>query len=211
MEDNECLVEFRFDKQEIYDLVNVLQLPEVFICNNGMVVDSVAALCICLKRFVYLCRYVDLVPRFGRSVPLLCMISNLVTDHIYERFSNLLTNLDQPWLSPHNLKMYADAIHVKGAALDNCWGFIDGKFQSVTAPNALIASLYGPVEGRTHDSGMLATYGMLQQHSFAPDGQALCIYGRVFNWFFCLLQVINFYAKMRDKATRSPKPFSFLL
>ena len=46
MEDNECLVKFRFDKQEIYELVNVLQLPEVFTCNNGMVVDSVEALCI---------------------------------------------------------------------------------------------------------------------------------------------------------------------
>ena len=54
------------------------------------------------------------------------------------------------------------------------------KFQSVTAPNGLIAYLYGPVEGRSHDNGMLAMSGLLQQleqHSFAPDGQALCIYG----------------------------------
>ena len=36
------------------------------------------------------------------------------------------------------------------------------KFQSVVAPNGLIASLVGPVEGRRHDSGMLADSGLLQ-------------------------------------------------
>ena len=43
------------------------------------------------------------------------------------------------------------------------------KFQSVVAPNGLIANLYGPVEGKRHDSGMLGDSGLLgklQQHSF---------------------------------------------
>ena len=51
------------------------------------------------------------------------------------------------------------------------------KFQSVVAPNGLLANLYGPVEGRRHDSALLAMSGLLpqlEQHSFAPDGQALC-------------------------------------
>ena len=53
------------------------------------------------------------------------------------------------------------------------------KFQSVVAPNGLIASLFGPVEGRRHDSGMLIDSGLLQelsQYSFAPDGTPLCVY-----------------------------------
>lgn len=94
-------------------------------------------------------------------------------------------------------------IHTKGAALQNCWGFVDRtvrpvcrpgenqrvlfnghkrihaiKFQSVAAPNGLIANLYGPVEGRKHDSGMLADsrlLNLLQRHSFSPTGQPLCI------------------------------------
>ena len=44
----------------------------------------------------------------------------------------------------------------------------------------MIANLFGPVEGRRHDSRKLAMSGLLdqlQQHSFSPDGQALCIYG----------------------------------
>ena len=45
------------------------------------------------------------------------------------------------------------------------------KFQSVVAPNGLIASLFGPVEGRRYDSGMLVDSGLLQElshYSFAP-------------------------------------------
>ncbi len=54
------------------------------------------------------------------------------------------------------------------------------KFQSVVAPNGLIANLYGPVEGRRHDAAMLVMSGLmdeLEQHSFDPNGAPLCIYG----------------------------------
>ena len=54
------------------------------------------------------------------------------------------------------------------------------KFQSVVAPNDLIANLFGPVEGKRHDSGTLADSGLLiqlQQHSFDTGGRPLCIYG----------------------------------
>ncbi len=133
-DDVDCPVEFRFSKQEIYDLVNVLELPEVSSCYNGTVVDSVEALCICLKRFAYRRRYVDLIPGLGSPVSHLCTVLNLVTDQIYERFSHLLTSLEQPSLSQENLQHYADAIHNKGAALDNCWGFLDGTVRSICRP-----------------------------------------------------------------------------
>ena len=54
------------------------------------------------------------------------------------------------------------------------------KFQSVVAPIGMIANLFGPVEGRRHDSALLAMSGLLnqlQERSFSPNGQALCIYG----------------------------------
>ena len=54
------------------------------------------------------------------------------------------------------------------------------KFQSVVAPNGLIASLLGPVEGRRHNSAMLVDSGLLQelsQYSFAMDGMSFCVYG----------------------------------
>ena len=79
-------------------------------------------------------------------------------------------------------------VYGQGAPLDNCWGFVDGtvrsvgrpgihqrvlynghkryhalKFQSVVAPNGLIANLYEPVEGKRHDSGMLVDSDLLNQ------------------------------------------------
>ena len=54
------------------------------------------------------------------------------------------------------------------------------QFQSAVAPNGLVASLFGPVEGRRHDSAMLVDSGLLQelsQYSFALDGISLCVYG----------------------------------
>ena len=133
------------------------------------------------------------------------MISNEIMNFIYETQHHHLRSFDQPCLSPENLQNYADVIHARGAPLSNCWGFIDGtvrpvsrpgkhqhtvynghkrihaiKFQSIVAPNGLIANLYGPVVGKRHDSGMLAESGLLgdlQQYSYSPDGQPLCIYG----------------------------------
>ena len=54
------------------------------------------------------------------------------------------------------------------------------KFQAVVTPNGLIANLFGPVEGRSHESGMLAMSVLLpqlEQMSFSATGQALCLYG----------------------------------
>ena len=54
------------------------------------------------------------------------------------------------------------------------------KFQSIVAPNGLIANLFGPVEGCRHDSAMLAmsqTYPQMQQFSRDQNGRPMCIYG----------------------------------
>ena len=170
-----------------------------------MNVDREEAFCIFLKRFAYPCRYVDLIPRFARPEPQLCMISNAVMHSIYTSWRHLLLDLNQPWLSRPHLQTFTEVIKEKGAALQNCWGFIDGtvrpisrpgrnqrvmynghkkvhsiKFQSIATPNGLIANLYGPVEGKRHDSAMLAqsqVLNQLQRFSFNPHGDILCVYG----------------------------------
>ena len=135
------------------------------------------------------CRYQDLMLRFGQTaVPQLCMISNQVQNIIYKKWGFLIRNINQRWLSRRNLELFAEVIHTKGAPLDNCQGFLDGttrhvchpgqnqrllynghkhyhsiKFQSAVAPNGLIAHLFGPVEGKRHDSGMLADSSLLNQ------------------------------------------------
>ena len=133
------------------------------------------------------------------------MICNASMNFLYDNWRHLLQSFNQNWLSPHNLQQYSDAVHICGAPLENCWGFVDGtvrrvcrpgvnqrvlynghkkvhaiKFQSVATPNGLVANLYGPIEGRRHDSTMLARSNLLpllEQHAHAPDGTVLCIYG----------------------------------
>ena len=138
-------------------------------------------------------------------IPQICLISNYIINYVYNQHHTLLEDLDQPWLSRERLKNYAAAIHSKGAALSNCSGFVDGtvcpvgrpwqnqrtlsnrhkrvhsiKFQSVIAPNGMIANLFGPVEGKRHHSGLLAISGLLpklQQYSYDVNGNPLCIHG----------------------------------
>lgn len=167
---DECRTEFRFDLNELPRLAAALRIPQRFTCSNRTVASGMEGLCILLKRFAYPNRFSDMIPRFGRCVPELCEITLEVLDFVYLTHGHLIHSLDQPWLHPAKLQEYADAVHEKGSALPNCWGFIDGtvrpicrpgknqkvlynghkrvhaiKFQSVVAANGLIANLYGPV------------------------------------------------------------------
>ncbi|CAB3979801.1 Hypothetical predicted protein [Paramuricea clavata] len=108
-------------------------------------------------------------------------------------------------MSERMLGIYCEAVHRKGAALDNCWGFVDGpvrpicrpgkyqrqvynghkrvhalKYQSVVAANGLIVHMHGPVEGKRHDARIFVESGLqeqLQLHSYDEDNRSLCIYG----------------------------------
>ena len=54
------------------------------------------------------------------------------------------------------------------------------EFQSVVSPNGLVANLYGPVDGKRHNSGMLTISTLLdalERYSVSPYGHTLCIYG----------------------------------
>ena len=203
--EDECWADFRFHKDDLYRLQNALNFVEPIITDNRLNVDPLEALCILLKRLAFPCRYSDMIPRFGRSVPDLCLIFNKALDKVHSDFGHLLTSFDQQWLSRQNLKEFADAIHAKGAPLDVCWGFIDGtlrqvarpgedqqpmysghkrhhgfKMQSISAPNGLIVNLYGPIAGSRHDSYLLSQSGLLnllERYSYAPNGQPLCVYG----------------------------------
>ena len=142
---------------------------------------------------------------FERPVDELSYIFNGMVDLIYDEHSNLLTNLNQPWLNEVNLRSFATVVSNAGSPLENCWGFIDGtvrpicrpgqnqrlvynghkrvhglKFQSVSTPNGMIANLYGPMEGKRHDAGMLRESGLmdqLEQHMTMADSTIFSLYG----------------------------------
>ncbi|CAC5396108.1 unnamed protein product [Mytilus coruscus] len=54
------------------------------------------------------------------------------------------------------------------------------KFQSIVSPNGLVANMYGPIESRRHDAGLLRESGIcgeLQTHMTTPTGDIYVIYG----------------------------------
>ncbi|XP_048587454.1 uncharacterized protein LOC116601948 [Nematostella vectensis] len=205
MNEDECIAEFRMRKQDIPIVVDALQLPATIQCSQRTICDADEALCMLLRRFCYPCRYSDLIGRFGRPVPELCMITNTLMDYIFDNHCHRISQWNYDILNPPMLQEYADAIFAKGAPLSNCFGFVDGtvrpisrpgqnqrivynghkrvhslKFQSVALPNGLIGHMYGPVEGKRHDAFMLMESNILHEvenNAFSPTGQAMCMYG----------------------------------
>ena len=165
----ECLANFRVRKEDIPLLVEVLGIPDKITCPQRSICFGVEALCILLKRLAYPCRYSDMIQYFGRPVPELCMIANTMPDWIFDNHGHRIYWNDNI-LNAQALEVYAEAIHMKGAPLANCFGFVDGtarpisrpgknqrvvynghkrvhslKFQSMALPNGLIGQMYGPV------------------------------------------------------------------
>ena len=76
-----CVAEYRFQKDDIYNLPGVLQvLDEIvcYVCYNGTKISNIEALCIFLKKYAYPWRYLDLIHGLARPVPGLCIINNFV-------------------------------------------------------------------------------------------------------------------------------------
>ena len=59
------------------------------------------------------------------------MISNEVTEWMYNVHGHRITEWNHFILSPNLLQTYAVAIH---AALDNCFGFVDGTVRPISKP-----------------------------------------------------------------------------
>ena len=100
----ECKADFRFEKNDISLLVDVLQTPDTFTCPNGTVCDSTEGLCVILKRFSYPCRLSDMISTFGRSVPELSVISNEVTEWMYNVHGHRITEWNHFIMSPNLLQ-----------------------------------------------------------------------------------------------------------
>ena len=102
------------------------------LCQQRTVFDSMEGLCMLLKRVSYPCRYSDMIPRFGRPVSVLSLITNHNLDDIYENHGHLITQWNGNILNPRVLQSYADSISRKGAPLNNCFGFVDGSVRIIS-------------------------------------------------------------------------------
>lgn len=193
-----------FTRSEVEQLVVAMDLPDPFICKNGIREDARTALAMLLRRLAYPGRIYDFYFTFGWEPSRFSRVTNAVAHYIYLRWRHLL-HFDNHRLHPGKLAEYAYVVQRKGAALHNCWGFVDGtlrrtarpsrnqrllfngwkrfhalKFHSVVTPDGLHSHLFGPVEGRRHDETLYRESNiarLLETYSYAPDGSPLCIYG----------------------------------
>lgn len=168
MDEEECKSDFRFEKDDIHYLADMLELPEKLRCSSRITVENVEGLCLVLKQMANPCQKDDLIQCFGKPMSELRIVTNKVIDYLYRVHKHRITKWNEYLLSPAHLEIYSDAISSKGASLDNCFGFIDCpvkpnnrkifngekpvyslKYQNVVLPNGMIAHTYGPLGNLT--------------------------------------------------------------
>ena len=207
LDDEKCLPRFRFTKAELKDLHRRFRLPEKMTAPCRTTWTGMEGLLVVLRRLCYPNRLGDLCEEFGRSKPVLSMIFNITLIWIHNVWGDLLTNpFDKAFFTQARLESYAAAIARRTRVDLKVISFIDGtvrpicrpsqhqrlcynghkrvhalKYQCVTVADGLIFHMYGPIEGRRHDSGVLAESGLLQQlqqHMEVPGGgRVYAIYG----------------------------------
>lgn len=189
LNERECLALFRFKKNDIEKLQDMLCIPAVITTSQRYSVSGMMGLCILLRRLSYPNRLSDIEPLFGLSSPYISTISNHVMGLIHQNKGKLLNNLNNiHWLTEQRLQIYAQSLLSKGSSIHNCWGFIDGtpraicrpsqdqqeyfsghkrfhclKYQSVVCPDGIITSLLGPFKGNRHDAGILRETNLYNQ------------------------------------------------
>ena len=114
-DESECWTKLRFERQDLDLLREKLQIPDEIVCCQRSVCEGMEGICILL----------NMVPRFDRNPTELCLIFNEVLDLIYTNRCHRLRNWDRnPFLQPGQLHRYANAIHLQGSPLENCFGFV---------------------------------------------------------------------------------------
>ena len=71
MTDDECKTEFRFYRNDVYELSEIMNLPDRIVCYNGLNMDRTEAFYIFLKRSAYPYRYVG-GSRWGLVLSVIC-------------------------------------------------------------------------------------------------------------------------------------------
>ena len=110
MNDDEFKAEFRVRQRDLPTLAQALRIPWSFQLSQRSVVDGMEGLSMLLKRLAYPCRYVGLIDRFGRPVPVFSMATNHVLAYIYNTHNHRITQWNHTLLGPHALEVYAGCI-----------------------------------------------------------------------------------------------------
>lgn len=181
------LHDFRFKVTDLPKIADLLHLPNSVTKRRRYRCDSITSCCIVLKRLSSPSNWKDLETTFGMASPMLSEIFWETIEMFTATHGHLVTALKTDLLR-ERAALYAERIKCKGAPLDRCVGFIDCtkirmerpgginglqrscysghkrmcclSYQTITTPDGLIFSLYGPEVGRRHDITLLRGSGI---------------------------------------------------
>lgn len=203
--DDWCLEFLRFSRYQICELSVLLEIPDRFY-GRYRAAPSTALAVVCY-RLAWPMRLKDCVEEFGRERGWLSAVFNSVCVHLYDVFHTKL-QWDSQLLNPIRLEHYCQRIQERGEPSGMVWGFIDGTHKSIcrprpdtadqelfysghkhdhtmqflviVTPDGLIASIYGPFEGRCGDWAMFKESGLQEKiinSAFDSTGDQLYVYG----------------------------------
>jgi hypothetical protein len=192
VDDEECERRFRFDKAELVMLVTQLEVPSPLVTTNRLSCSALEALCLFLERMAFPGRLAIIGEQYGRTEDKAFRIFNAVLDPMSNRWGHLL-QINPNNVTDEQLKRLAEAVTAKGAPVMHCFGFLDGtlrgiarpsqnqgaaynghkrkhglKYQALTAPNGMIADMWGPMAGARHDASMLRQSELLDRLRALP-------------------------------------------
>nr|CAH7746840.1 unnamed protein product [Callosobruchus chinensis] len=184
----------------------VNRLPETVNTRNEHL-EGLTGLCIYLRRLSYPNRRSDLEQMFGLSGPYLSDIGKAVMNIIHGNWRSLLINIKNlRWLDVDRLNTYT-----QGAAVENCWAFIDGTARPICRPTVNQETYYS-VYKRFHClkyQSVLALDGMTIKLLLCPfPNRNLKLQKQAFNYSMKPLQqevewrfgkVVNEYAFLNFK------------
>ncbi|ETW05261.1 hypothetical protein H310_04225 [Aphanomyces invadans] len=193
-----ALLDFRLDVHGIKRLGYLLGLPAVIITANNTRICRDEAMCVLLSRLTFPRRYHDMSRMFGRSRARLCDIFSYLVHDIFGRWKQtLFLNkkllrarinqychvvatkgsplecvfgfIDGTKVQTNRISATGDASNLQKQIYSGHKRYHCLNFQAVSAPDGICVHFWGPVEGRRHDSAMLAMSGLLRSFSQNPD------------------------------------------
>ena len=204
-DERRALRDFRFPTTEIKaKLVDIFAWGKTRTYRNRYRCNALLATCIVLRRLASPARWEDLAEDFGKFPG---QMSEIFWESM-ERMISIRGHLILNWredLMTRRAALYADHIH-EHAPLDTCVGYMDCtkqkvsrpgghnrnqralytghrrtwclKWQTVSTPDGLIFHLWGPEDGRRHDSTLYRKSGMdeILEHGLLINGIRYCIY-----------------------------------
>lgn len=204
-DERRSLRDFRFLSTEITTrLVPFFAWEQDRTSRNRYTCDALLATCVVLRRLASPARWEDLAEEFGRFPSQLCEIFWECLEGMIERRGHLILNWRED-LMHSRAPDYAEHIN-ENAPLSNCIGFMDCtkmkiarpgghnrnqramytghkrtwciKWQTLSTPDGLIFHLWGPEDGRRHDSTLYCKSGIdsILEHGLLIQGRRFCVY-----------------------------------